>query len=309
MTHVDALSRSPTEDSTDTMDDIITKRLEVFVTMTEEQYVRGMQRCDTEILDLIKSLEQPLPGKLVSQNYKLINGLLFRQIETHAGPRLLWMVSMCMREGLAVKFYDLGGHFVVDRMVAKIMERYYFPRMRRYIRVHIGMCPECALYKKPRGNQAGMLNPITPGLRPFETINNDHLGPFPRSSAGNAYVLVLIDNLTKFVKLYTSKTVQAITVVNQLRQVAQSYGLPKRIISDRGTAFQSECFQRYCLSNGILHHPVAVRHPRANGQVERVNSTLLSAISTSMTKETTWDKRLANIEFILNTTHQTKPRA
>lgn len=57
MTHLYALGRSPTKDSTDTMNDIITKRLEVFVTMTKEQYVRGMQRCDTEILDLIKTLK------------------------------------------------------------------------------------------------------------------------------------------------------------------------------------------------------------------------------------------------------------
>lgn len=93
--------------------------------------------------------------------------------------------------------------------------------------MHISMCPEYALFKKPRGKQAGMLNPITSGLRSFETINIDHLGPFPRSSAGNAQVLVLIHNLTKFVELYTSKTVYAITVVSQLRQLAQSYGLLK----------------------------------------------------------------------------------
>lgn len=69
MTHKDILSRSPTEDSTDITSDIISKRLKVFVTMTEEQYVSVMQRCGTEILDLIKALEQPLPGKLVLQNY------------------------------------------------------------------------------------------------------------------------------------------------------------------------------------------------------------------------------------------------
>lgn len=43
--------------------------------MSEEQYVREMQHCDTEILDIIKTLEQPVLGKLVSQNYKLINGI------------------------------------------------------------------------------------------------------------------------------------------------------------------------------------------------------------------------------------------
>lgn len=93
--------------------------------------------------------------------------------------------------------------------------------------MHISMYPECALFKKSHVKQSGTLNPITPGLRTFETVNIDHLGPFPRSSAGNAYLLVLIGNLTKFVKHYTSKTAHAIIVVNQPRQFAQSYGLPK----------------------------------------------------------------------------------
>jgi len=128
------------------------------------------------------------------------------------------------------------------------------------------MCPECAVYKKLRGRQAGMLHPITPGNRPFETVNTDHLGPFPVSYKGNAYILVLIDNLTKFVKLYQSKTVQSRVVVGQLKTFALTYGLPKRIITDRGTALKSECFNQYCQTNGIEHHTVSVRHPQANGR-------------------------------------------
>lgn len=76
MTHVDALSRSPTEKSTDTID----KRLVVFSTLIEEQYVKEMQYSDTELLDIIKTLEQPTLSKTVIQNYKLINGILYRHV-------------------------------------------------------------------------------------------------------------------------------------------------------------------------------------------------------------------------------------
>lgn len=110
-----------------------------------------------------------------------------------------------------------------------------------------------------------------------------------------------MDNLTKFVKLYPSKTVQSRTVVGQLKTFALTYGLPKRIITDRGMAFQSECFRQYCEVNGIHHHSVSVRHPRANGQVERVNSTLLTVIATRMREEATWDKELIELELALNT--------
>jgi len=127
------------------------------------------------------------------------------------------------------------------------------------------------------------------------------LGPFSVSSNGNAYISVLVDNLTKFVKLFPSKTVQSREVVGQLKTFALTYGLPKWIITDRGTAFQSECFNHYCETNGIEHYAVSVRHPRANGQVERVNSTLLGEITTQMGDEAIWDKNLSELELKLNT--------
>jgi len=49
MSHVDALSRAPTEESSDTLDDQITERLEVCVAVTEEEYVKGMQYSDQEL--------------------------------------------------------------------------------------------------------------------------------------------------------------------------------------------------------------------------------------------------------------------
>lgn len=74
--------------------------------------------------------------------------------------------------------------------------------MRRSVRVHIKCCPECVLTKVPRGKSSGVLNPIKAGNPPFETINLDHVGPFATYTKGNRYILVLNDNLTKFVKLF-----------------------------------------------------------------------------------------------------------
>jgi hypothetical protein len=74
--------------------------------------------------------------------------------------------------------------------------------MQRYVKVHISYCPECILKKPPRGKQPGTLHPIEPGKRPFEVINMDHIGPFVKSTKGKRYIIVMIDNLTKFVKLY-----------------------------------------------------------------------------------------------------------
>jgi len=77
---------------------------------------------------------------------------------------------------MVIRYHDLAGHFFVERTVISILEKYYFPRMRRYVKGHIQCCPECVLNKIPRGKQQGELHPITPGRRPFEIINLDHIG-------------------------------------------------------------------------------------------------------------------------------------
>lgn len=72
MAHVNALSRAPTEDSSNTLDDLITERLEVCVAVTEEEYVKGMQYSDPELREIIESLNQATASKATTKNYKLI---------------------------------------------------------------------------------------------------------------------------------------------------------------------------------------------------------------------------------------------
>jgi len=57
------------------------------------------------------------------------------------------------------------------------------------------------------------------------------------------------------------------------------FGNPAQIISDRRTAFTSDEFKKYCENEGIELHAVPTGDPRANGQVERLNATIVSVLS------------------------------
>ncbi|KAL4153359.1 hypothetical protein QTP88_001192 [Uroleucon formosanum] len=154
----------------------------------------------------------------------------------------------------------------------KIMERYYFPGLKRYVKYHKRCCPECILTKTPRGKQPGQLHPIMPGRRPFEIINLDHI-----------------------VKSCNTKG-----VTRSLDQFIISYEIPKKMISDRGTAFTSKAFEEFCVQHGIRHTLNSVRHPQANGQVKRVNSTLVPVMQANMETDCTWDKHITIVESQLN---------
>ncbi|KAE9543511.1 hypothetical protein AGLY_002311 [Aphis glycines] len=210
MGHIDALSRSPTSLPQDTEMELLDERLEVFVTMTEEEKVISMQRTDTRLKEIMEILGREQTGcsatdNEIVKNYHMQKWILYRKVNVDGEDKQLWVVPNAMHKSIVIRFHDLAGHFAVDRMVNKIKERYDFPRMRRYAQVHIRCCPECVLLKVPRGKQSGELHPIKPGKRPFEVVNVDHIGPFVKSTKGNSYILVLIDNLTKYVQLYPVK--------------------------------------------------------------------------------------------------------
>lgn len=56
------------------------------------------------------------------------------------------------------------------------------------------------------------------------------------------------------------------------------FGAPRKIVSDRGTAFTSNNFTEFCQKHGISHTLNLSQHSRANSQVERLNETILRAI-------------------------------
>lgn len=310
MKHVDAPSRAPVDEAHIDIETELTARTSVFlVTSSEEIEIASFQKLDEQVAKIVCKLQSKSENRNIRElrkKFEIKQGILFRVMPTERNiVRRLFVVPRAMRKSLAVRFHDLHGHFGTDRVVKKILENYWFPRMRPYIRLHINLCLKCTLYKKPSGPKPGYLNPIPAGKRPFEILHLDHVGPFPRSSRQNAYVLVAVDNLTKFVKLYPMRNTQTRHVLNSLSSMFQTFGLPERIISDRGTAFTSKSFENFCLERGIKHTLNAVQHPNANGQVERANRVLVPMIASYSKREDQrdWDVALDSIEKDMNAFH------
>lgn len=130
----------------------------------------------------------------------------------------------------------------------------------------------------------------------------DHMGPFVQSKKRNQYLLVIIDNLTKFVRLFAARDTSTKHVLRALQEFILERGLPRTLITDRGSCFTSREFEEFCGARAIHHVLNSTRHPQANGQVERVNRTVLPVITTSMTdpQQRDWDEKLNLAECSLN---------
>lgn len=308
MMHADALSRAPTEDSLDTMETVFDNRLGMFVTLTLNEQVLTMQRSNEDLKRLITILkkednERTSEERNLVKHFSLNEGLLTRKSEDGTNKQL-FVVPRGMRKSIVVKHHDLMGHFGLDRTISLIKQHYWFPGLRRYVRQHLHQCLECLINKVPSGRKKGFLHPIPPGRRPYEVIHMDHLGPFVKSSKQNQELLVVIDNATKFVHLYPSRSTSSSCVLKAVKELVLMRGLPEKIITDRGSCFTSRAFASYCKDNGIQHTLNSSRYPQANGQVERVNRTLLPliAIATNNVELRDWDVNIKTIERDLNNT-------
>ncbi|XP_051162156.1 uncharacterized protein LOC127282116 [Leptopilina boulardi] len=59
--------------------------------------------------------------------------------------------------------------------------------------------------------------------------------------------------------------------VQKAAELVNQFGAPYRLVSDRGTGFTSDHFERFCQNHRIIHTLTSSRHPQANGLVERLN--------------------------------------
>jgi len=201
-------------------------------------------------------------------------GLLFK--ESEGDIRLV--IPKSMRKQIIRRVHD-RGHFSIGKTETLLKRNYWFPNMRSKIEKVVRNCVTCILAEKRRGKLDGWLNPIDKGSVPLDVYHIDHLGPLASTKKNYRFILVVADAFSKFIWLYTSRSTGTTEVLDRLKKQAAIFGNPQRIISDRETAFTSKEFETYCEEENIEHILITTGVPRENGQVERVNRTLVSVLT------------------------------
>jgi hypothetical protein len=250
--------------------------------------------------DIAKEIDLYIVDKCVMGVEILVGGKVCKI--TNYGLR--WVVPKAAKFQILRMAHDDAGHFAFDKTYELISRQYWFPRMRRFIKKYIDNCLNCIYFKTPAGKPQGSLHPIPKIAVPFHTVHIDHVGPFVKSRQGNTEVLVAVDAFTKFVLLYPVKTTRAKHVVRALKDLTKNFGAPHRIISDGAKSFVGKVFTNFCRKRKIHHYVNAPSVPRANGQVERYNRTLLSALATmgADVDDDQWDENIDNIQLGMNGT-------
>ena len=104
---------------------------------------------------------------------------------------------------------------------------------------------------------------------PLERIHIDILGALIETPRGNQYVLVMVDQLSKWVECY------ARTLVSEF---IGRFGCPLDLHSEQGRNFESRMFKEVCDILKIVKTRTTPYRPSANGQVERMYRTIFQIL-------------------------------
>ena len=98
-------------------------------------------------------------------------------------------------------------------------------------------------------------------------------------SAGSKYLLVIVDDFSRFTWVYFLKHKSETTqqMINFIKYVELQLRKPvRKIRSDNGTEFKNHTFESFLTEKGIDHNFSAPRTPQQNGVVERRNRSLFA---------------------------------
>ena len=206
----------------------------------------------------------------------LVRGVLHRQFHELEGqgwrPQLV--VPADRRGSLLQRFHGgmIGAHLGTTRTMALAEQGFYWPGMRADVSRICNEC-DCAMLKRRRGRREP-LHQYVVGV-PMERLAMDVAGPYPVTSAGNQYCLMVGCYFSKWLECFPIPDQKATTVARKLVfEIVARYGAFRELHSDQGTNFGSKVVLEVCRLFGIHKTRTTPYHPRSDGFIERSFRTL-----------------------------------
>ncbi|WVZ51749.1 hypothetical protein U9M48_002862 [Paspalum notatum var. saurae] len=162
------------------------------------------------------------------------------------------------------------------KMYHDLKERFWWYGMKKAVAEYVAVCDTCQRVKAEHQRPAGLLQPLKIPEWKWEEISMDFIVGLPRTQKGYNSIWVVVDRLTKvahFILVNTTYLGARLAELYVFRIVCL-HGVPKRIISDRGSQFTSRFWEHLHDSLDSKLRFSTAYHPQTDGQTERTNHIL-----------------------------------
>lgn len=215
------------------------------------------------------------------------------------------VIPESQRKNAIIDSHDVpfAGHMGVKRTTKKCLSRYYWPGLGLDVQKYVKSCEICNTAKQSSNKRAGLMGKPKIVTKPFQMISMDLLGPLPRSTKQNAYLLVITDRFTKYSSLFPIRQATASKIMDLVEtRWFCIFGVPETIIMDNGKQFISKALKnlanKYAAKNLWYN---AFYHPQ-NNPTERGNKVIGNVLRCYIKdNHRVWDKDIHQVEVALNT--------
>lgn len=284
--------------------------------------LHALQRADPVIKEVMSFWQQgrrpsreerqrfsPSAVALLGQWDRLVeeDGLWFRRCLHPDGGAAVYQLLLprVLVKDVLTQVHQEHGHQGIERTLALLRSRCYWPRMSHEVAQWCQACERCQVSKDSHRVSHSYMSHVMASM-PNEMVAIDFTLLEP-TQQGLENVLVMTDVFSKYTLAVPTRDQRAATVAQVLvTEWFSRFGVPARIHSDQGRNFESVLIQQLCSMYGIVKSRTTPYHPAGNGQCERFNRTLhnlLRAMPPSRKRD--WCSCLPQVLYAYNTTpHQ-----
>jgi len=297
----DALSRRPDYDmGEEDNDNVVVLPSEVFIKLASEDPIEELDTCSKINLS---NLENEETIRKWTNTYQLVqeHGTWWKE------DALVVAGNNNLKRGVISAFHDppYRGHPGIGNTIALLKQNYWWPNLKKDVEEYVKGCTVCQANKINTHHQKPRLYPITtdPEAQPFKVVTMDFITKLP-SSQGYDSILTITDHdctkATLFIPCNETITSEGVAKL-YLQHAYPHYGLPKRLITDRGPQFISIFMKNLCQVLGIKQNISSAYHPQTDGQSERSNQWVEQFLRHwSNTQQDNWADLLPIAQFAHN---------
>jgi hypothetical protein len=176
----------------------------------------------------------------------------------------------------------MAGHPGTLKMLRLLARDYWWPNMQKFVQEYVRGCARCQENKANTHLNSPPLQPFIPDpqARPFSTIAVDFIVKLPVSNGYDTILTVMDHDYTKAVILMPCREDMGSLDIARLylEWVFPFVGIPEKVISDWDTRFMLKVFKELCEILQIKQNITSAYHPQTNGQSEKTNQHVETAL-------------------------------
>ncbi len=242
------------------------------------------------------------------QNYAIKNTVLFQLVEgsSPTDKRYLPLVPRCLQAKLIRQFHGppAAGHLGPERTYQQMKQFVYWTGMHKDITAFVEKCDLCQRNKRSYLRVPLQKQRIPCGV--FDTVSMDIVGPIIPSNRGEKYILVIQDQLSKWVELVPLRSTETDKILQKfMDRWVFRYGPPEKLLTDRASNFLSAASQEFCRFFGIEKVNTTAYRPQGNASNERMHQEMVKYLSIYLdgVNQSKWNIMLGEAAFAYNTSY------